>query len=247
MKKKIKNFYSEYGAPAEELESEPIAVNLSELEKFYEKMGERQKKVFDKFAGFWESEGFERLFHPAARVVTMPLAAAEENFGTGLLRVNDSVSEVVVSVWTIGPELERECSAMTASVGGLMNGFLLDVAGSVALYDMHAALAGWIRAVPAAARGKYVNGEFYPGLGSMRQDLMEKIVALCGTQETIGVEATGSSLLRPRKSQCSFVSLGAAEHETVCKAEPCVPCAGRKCLYYQLGGCHMQALGRRLA
>ena len=209
MEKKIKIFYSEYGAGlshVEERESEPVGVNLSALEKFYDEMGERHKKQFDKFAEYWEREGFEKLFNPAARVVTMPVAVAEENFGAELLRVNDSVSEVVMTVWTTGPELER-----------------------------------WVKENPAAKLGKFVNGEFYPGMGSMRQDLMEKVVTLGETEKIIGVGASGLSLLRPRKSQCSFVALGSAEHEAVFKSEPCKPCAGKKCLYYQLGGCHMQA------
>ena len=243
MEKKIKIYYSEYGALSrvEEHESAPVGVNLAALEKFYAEMGERHKKQFDKFAEYWEREGFEKLFNPAARVVTMPVAVAEENFGAELLRVNDSVSEVVMTVWTTGPELERECTELMNSRGSLMTGFLLDVAGSVALYDMHAALDRWVKENPAAKLGKFVNGEFYPGMGSMRQDLMEKVVTLGETEKIIGVGASGLSLLRPRKSQCSFVALGSAEHEAVFKSEPCKPCAGKKCLYYQLGGCHMQA------
>lgn len=244
MEKKIKIFYSEYGAGlshVKERESAPVGVDLTALERFYNDMGERHKKQFDKFAAYWETEGFEKLFNPAARVLTMPVAVAEDNFGAELLRVNDSVSEVVMTVWTIGPELERECTEVMNSRGSLMTGFLLDVAGSVALYDMHAALDGWLKAHPAAELGKFVNGEFYPGMGNMRQDLMEKVVTLGETEKIIGVGASGLSLLRPRKSQCSFIALGSAEHESVFKSEPCKPCAGKKCLYYQLGGCHMQA------
>ena len=156
MEKKIKIYYSEYGALSrvEEHESAPVGVNLAALEKFYDEMGERHKKQFDKFAEYWEREGFEKLFNPAARVVTMPVAVAEENFGAELLRVNDSVSEVVMTVWTTGPEFERECTELMNSRGSLMTGFLLDVAGSVALYDMHAALDRWVKENPAAKLGK---------------------------------------------------------------------------------------------
>ena len=88
MEKKIKIYYSEYGALSrvEEHESAPVGVNLAALEKFYDEMGERHKKQFDKFAAYWEEEGFEKLFNPAARVVTMPVAVAEENFGCGSSR-----------------------------------------------------------------------------------------------------------------------------------------------------------------
>ena len=73
-------------------------MNLAALERFYAQMGDKHKRNFDKFAAYWEAEGFEKLFNPAARVVTMPVAVAEENFGAELLRVNDSVSEVVMIV-----------------------------------------------------------------------------------------------------------------------------------------------------
>ena len=112
---------------------------------------------------------------------------------------------------------------MMNSTGSLMTGFLLDVAGSVALYDMHAALDLWVKANPAAGLGKFVNGEFYPGMGSMRQDLMEKVVTLGDTEKIIGVGASGLSLLRPRKSQCSFVALGSAEHEASSNRSPASP------------------------
>ena len=58
MEKKIKIYYSEYGALSrvEEHESAPVGVNLAALEKFYDEMGERHKKQFDKFAAYWEEE-----------------------------------------------------------------------------------------------------------------------------------------------------------------------------------------------
>ena len=45
MEKKIKIYYSEYGALSrvEEHESAPVGVNLAALEKFYDEMGERHK------------------------------------------------------------------------------------------------------------------------------------------------------------------------------------------------------------
>ncbi len=247
MRKKIKILYSDYEEPEKpgERESAPVAVDLSAIRDFYAALGDKQKKSFEKFAAYWESEGFEKLFNPAARVVSMPLAVAEENFGAELLRVNDSVERVVMSVWTIGTALEKKCGEMMSAGGSLMTGLILDAAGSIALYEMHGALCGWIKENSGGASGLCINGEFYPGIGSMRQDLMEKIVAIGGTEAAIGVGASGHSLLRPRKSQCSFVALGSAEHESVLKAKPCRPCAGKRCLYYQLGGCHMQEAMRR--
>lgn len=222
-------------------ESPTMGVDLAPLEKFYASMGERQKKSFDRFVEYWDGEGFKNLFEPMARVVSMPLETAFSNFGEELLRVNDSVGEILMIVWTIGAKLEKAGSEMMSEAGNMMNGFLLDVAGSIALYDMHRTLIEWVKTAAAGEKGKYINGEFYPGMGSMRQDLMEKVVAIGNTEKTIGVGASGLSLLRPRKSQCSFIALGSAENEITVKSEPCKPCLGKKCLYYQLGGCHMQA------
>ena len=148
-----------------------------------------------------------------------------------------------MAVWTIGAELEKEASEMMSSLGNLMTGFLLDVAGSIALYNMHAELTAWIKENIAVPDNKFINGEFYPGMGSIKQDLMERVVTLGETERMIGVSASGNSLLRPRKSQCSFTALGSSEHEIEVKMEPCRPCTGKKCLYYQLGGCHMMTCG----
>lgn len=221
------------------MESAPVEADLAALEGFYAAMGEKHRRSFLKFNDYWKSEGCEKFFNPRAVVKTLPLDVAAENFGAKTLLLNESVDQAVMAVWTIGAELEKEASEMMSQLGNLMTGFLLDVAGSIALYNMHAELILWIRQNIAVPNNKFINGEFYPGMGSMRQDLMEKVVTLGETERLIGVSASGNSLLRPRKSQCSFLALGSSEHETEVKMEPCKPCNGKKCLYYQLGGCHM--------
>ena len=239
--KTIEIFYSDYCNPSETLrcESPPMDVDFKMLAEYYSSLGEKHKKNFDKFLEYWSNEGFEKLFHPAARAMTMPLAVAIENFGSELLQTNESVDEVCMFVWTIGDQLETTASRIMSDKSEMMTAFLLDVAGSIALYDMHDVLLGWLKSDKAANKNKYINGEYYPGMGSMRQDLMEKVAALGATEDIIGVGASGSSLLHPRKSQCSFIALGAAEHEVVVKSQPCEPCLGKRCLYHQLGGCHM--------
>ena len=152
-------------------------------------MGEKHLRSLLKFIAYWKNEGYEKFFNPRAVMRVLPLETAADAFGTETLSLNDSVDKVVMAVWTIGAELEKEASEMMSSVGNLMTGFLLDVAGSIALYNMHTELITWIKENIAASDGKFINGEFYPGMGSMRQDLMERVVTLGETERMIGVSA----------------------------------------------------------
>ncbi|WP_281680972.1 hypothetical protein [Synergistes jonesii] len=237
--KKIKIYHSAYGEKDVQIsESEEIRVDLSSLEEFYSALGERQMRCFRKFVGFWDGGGRERLLAPQAVVKILPHEIISNEFKEAPELI-DKGEKAALVVWTIGKALESEAGDMTSSAGSIMTGLLLDVAGSIALYSMHAELIGWIKKNIGAPAGKYICGEYYPGIGRMRQDLMEKVVALGETERLMGVTASGTSLLHPRKSQCAFLALGAKEGECSVKTEPCSPCNGKKCLYYQLGGCHM--------
>ncbi|MEG1911035.1 MAG: hypothetical protein RRY12_05120 [Cloacibacillus sp.] len=238
--KKIKICQSVYGNDLCTMdESSLMDVDLHALENFYMEKGEKHQKSLSKFMNFWEQDGYEKLFNPSARILSFTKDEAINIFGKGFMEVNESVDRIVMSVWTIGGTLEQSGSALMSTTGSLMTGYLLDVTGSIALYEMHAMLIEWIQSKIALPANRYINGEFYPGMGSMRQDLMEKVVSVGDTERLIGVSASGNSLLRPRKSQCSFLSLGSAENAVLVREEPCHPCSGKKCLYYQLGGCHM--------
>lgn len=242
--KKIRIFYSEYEKNNTEIyESDEVRVDLSSLEKFYSGLGEKQLLCFRKFEEFWKESGSEKLFLPQAVIKTMPEEVLSAEF-KDVPELESKEEKTAILVWTIGKALEKEASAMTASTGSIMTGLLLDVAGSMALYCMHDVLIGWLRK-KAALTGRFVCGEYYPGIGNMRQDLMEKIVSSAETESLINVTANGTSLLYPRKSQCAFITLGTSEHECEIKTEPCKPCSGKKCLYYQLGGCHMMYSDKR--
>ncbi|MBR4401160.1 MAG: hypothetical protein IKT09_05630 [Synergistes sp.] len=242
--KKIKIFYSEYGSEdVQEYESEDVRVNLSSLEEFYSKLGEKHLLSFRKFADFWETDGCERLFRPQAVIKTMPAEVLSAEF-KGVPELEHKEEKTALLVWTIGDELEKEASRMTSAAGSIMTGLLLDVAGSISLYSMHGVLIGWLRNKEALS-GRFVCGEYYPGIGNMRQDLMEKVVSCGATETLINVTASGTSLLCPRKSQCAFAALGQKEGACEIKTEPCRPCKGKKCLYYQLGGCHMMYSEKR--
>jgi hypothetical protein len=223
--------------------SAPVNVNLSKLAEFYSMMGEKHRENVLRFIDYWQKEAYKELFIPKAVLKVLPMEAVSEYFGSEKLQINNSVDKAVMAVWTIGRELEDCCSRFLESRGKRMDGFLLDVTGSIALYDMHVELIRYVRKYVAAPQNKFINGEFYPGIGNMEKDLMETVTDLGDTERLIGVSSEGNSLLKPRKSQCSFIALGSSEYEIEIKMSPCNPCSGVKCLYYQLGGCHMMAEG----
>lgn len=241
--KRINILYSSADETPEKIlnvEGPPLKADLSALEKFYTRRGLKEKIGLDEFLNYWENEAAEKLLRPAARVVFMPAADAEEKFGDGVVKTNDSVAKAAMMVWTIGPELEKEAGRLSSDKENTITGFLLDIAGSIALHAMHGQLIRWLKDECARRDKLYINGEFYPGMGSLSKDLLENISKTGDTERLLGVSAPGGAFFRPGKTQCSFIALGSADNETAITARPCTPCSGRKCLYYQLGGCHMQ-------
>ena len=238
--KSIKILYSPEGETILEKESRPMEVDLTSVKTHYAALGERHEKPFEKFMDFWNGEAYEKFFNPKARVLRMEREKAEEIFGSEFLCGDTKVKEIVLAIWTIGRDLEQESSNLMSSSGDIMTGFLLDVAGSVALYNMHDVIVNWVRENIAAPENSFVVREFYPGFDSVNQHMMGRVVEASNAAETIGVEARCDSLLSPRKTQCSFIGIDTTERENLVTAVPCNPCNGTKCLYYQLGGCHMQ-------
>ncbi|NLL36559.1 MAG: hypothetical protein GX256_03435 [Fretibacterium sp.] len=236
----IRIFFSEGSGGTVEREGPALNVDLSSLEAHYHERGKRHVKGMARFLEFWESEG-AALMAPRARMALMTAAEAEEAFGPEVLRHLSGAAFLTLSVWTLGIDLERRSGELMSSEGAVMQGFLLDVAGSIALYTMHNVLLDWMER-EFQAIGKVLTGEFYPGLGGVDAALMEKIASRLGTRDTIGVEARSVSMLHPRKTQCSFVGAVAGTAQSsrvVIEPKPCVPCQGERCLYHQLGGCHM--------
>ena len=216
-------------------------VDLSPLIRHYASLGEKHAKNVEKFMLYWNAEGEGLLLSPKARVLKMPRKAAEKNFGCDAIQWKDSSPDaVIIAIWTIGGDLESKSMEMMSSKRDVMAGFLLDVAGSIALYNMHDLLIRWIETELAVPEGKNITEEIYPGLGSAIQDMTHNIEILGNTRETIGVYELGSSMFHPRKTQYSFTGIGSARGGSSLRALPCSPCSADKCLYYQLGGCHMR-------
>lgn len=247
--KKIKIFYSsdiqEPPIGITELEGPDISVGLSVLIEHYKRLGEKNLKYVEKFIPIWEKEWGPELFDPKARIVLKSNENIKRIFGKEVNYGDIDTSLTAIMVWTVGEEIEKKSSELMSLRGDLMSGFLLDVVGSIALYDMHRILLDWISDKVERDLSKFVSAEFYPGFKNAPQSIMDKIEAEGKTEETIGVTARDKSMLRPRKTQCSFVGFGVEKAQLSPLASPCEPCSGKKCLYYQLGGCHMDVLNSR--
>jgi len=222
-----------------EIDGPAINVDLSILVNHYRKMGEKNLKYVEKFIPLWENEFEDGLFEPKARIALMSFYNMKKKFGCFVDYGKVNINMSALMVWTVGEEIERKSSSLMSLRGDLMLGCLLDVAGSIALYGMHKILLKWINDNVGKSSGNFLSGEVYPGLISTTKDLMDKIEVSGHTKDTIGVSAQGNLMLKPRKTQCSFVGLGPETHLEKLPVMPCYPCSGKKCLYYQLGGCHM--------
>lgn len=222
-----------------------VSVDLSLLEDHYRQMGERHLANAREFMDYWRDEGESLFLKPRARVVLVDGAHCRKAFGETFHLAIQEGHPVALAVWTLGVDLEKASSAMTATNGERMKGLFLDVAGSMALFAVHDGLLDWLRQGEARRRSLSLVDEFYPGFNGVNATLMEQIEALGRTKETIGVESRGEAMLYPRKSQCSFIAFGKGPDGTLKNPEPCDPCLGRRCLYYQIGGCHLTAKGQK--
>ena len=155
--KKVKIYYSPAKDIIWERESEPMEVDLSAVEKHYLALGEKHLKPLEKFMDFWRQEGCERNFNPQARVIKMSREETEKTFGSDLLCHDEEVGDVVLAIWTLGADLEKESSRLMSTKGDLMTGFLLDVAGSIALYNIHETLMDWVEKNIAAKDASRIN------------------------------------------------------------------------------------------
>lgn len=244
--KKIKIFYSSDVQNSHigitELEGPDISVDFSNLIEHYKRRGEKNLECLEKFLPLWDKEWEPELFDPKARIVLKSDENIKSTFGKEFNYGDIDTSMTALMVWTVGEDIEKKSSKLMSLRGDLMSGFLLDVAGSIALYDMHRILLDWVSKRVEREHSKFVSAEFYPGFKNASQFVMDKIEVEGKTEETIGVSASDKLMLKPRKTQCSFVGIGNEKVQLSPFASPCDPCSGKKCLYYQLGGCHMDVL-----
>ncbi|NLD04769.1 MAG: hypothetical protein GX672_02590 [Synergistaceae bacterium] len=244
--KKIRIFYSSYFQDnpdrIAELEGPDIDVDFSVLTEHYRTLGKNNLKYLEKFIPLWEREWEPELFDPKARIVLLENKNVERSFGEEINYGDADTDFTALMVWTVGEGIEKKSAKLMSLRGDLMSGFLLDVAGSIALYDMHRVLLEWVSDKVQREHSKFVSAELYPGFQNTLQLIMDKIEITGKTEETIGVKAQSNLMLKPRKTQCSFVGFGNESVALSSSVMKCNPCSGKRCLYYQLGGCHMDVL-----
>lgn len=214
-----------------------LDVDLTPMRSHYDSLGQHPVKKMEAFLRYWEEEGKTTL-SPRARIARIDSEAVRDVLPPQALSHFGKADILVLAIWTLGEELERESSRIMGRKGSMMQGLLLDVAGSLALYDMHNLLLDWLAREPAFG-GRHVADEYYLGAEGDPQALMQRIERLGETAKWLGVEARGSSMFHPRKTQCAFVCLGEEKRPFRRTVLPCQPCDGKRCLYYQLGGCHL--------
>lgn len=214
-----------------------LHVDLAPMRRHYHRLGGPHVKKLEEFMLYWEEEGYS-LLAPRARIASIDADAVKDVLPPMALDDLGDFDALVLSVWTLGDALERESSRIMARKGSMMKGIFLDVAGSIALYDIHNLLLDWLAKEPAYGR-KHVVGEFYPGFEGDPHPLMQRIEELAETPRWLNVETHGSPMFHPRKTQCAFVLLHEEKRAFRRRLLPCHPCEGRRCLYYQLGGCHL--------
>ncbi len=216
-------------------------VDFSQMETHYTNANVLQR--VQEIREYWETEGERLLFAPKARVTLIPIETAVQICGQDILDRDERVERVAALVWSIGDALEIKSIEWMQQKKN-MKGLLLDVTGSLCLYAMHSALLDWIDERIASPIGLSAIEEYYPGVDGCNSGIIRKIQEMSKSEHSIGVRPHGDCMLYPRKSQCSFVMLGTGASKPMKRYAPCNPCLGRRCLYRQLGGCHMNLPGQ---
>lgn len=194
------------------------------------------RRKFETFRTQWEGKSGEALRKPAAKLVLLP---EEELMRQGLGNVSIPTGGLaVVAIWTLGPELEKYASRLLEDQREI-EGILFNVAGSLTLIAMHDQVRQWIKDEIALPKNLNIVEEFYPGGPGLGMQTLASLLSLVDEEETLGVTCQGGELLHPLKSGCSIFMLGDGEEKGLSPVTPCDPCLGKKCLYFQMGGCHM--------
>lgn len=158
----------------------------------------------------------------------IPLALEGSSIKTHLA---SSIYTAVLSV-TIGPLLETQVQNYF-SKGEYTKGLLLDAAGSTAV-EAAADQAQLFIAQEAGKLGCEVTSRFSPGYGDWNITVQSDILSLADAQE-IGVTATESAMLLPRKSITALIGFvphhtGITPLTTACLHDNCVSCKQINCL-----------------
>ncbi|MDO4218903.1 MAG: hypothetical protein Q4C78_02815 [Synergistaceae bacterium] len=212
----------------------PCEANLTSLDEFYAHQAPSRQEDYLAFKEHWGT-GQKNFFAPRAAAKQLNKKEIAE-FGFDLSdKLFFGAQKVYAAVWTLGNALENYVNYLMAN-NNLTAGLMLDVAGSVALRNIRHDLINW---VDTHSRGKarFVCAEYYPGLKVFPLKFVPRVLEITDAYNILGVSASENCFLTPAKTKCAFFFLGQEAHKTA--PIRCIPCLDKKCLYWQMGGCHM--------
>lgn len=220
------------------VEEHILALAMPDLTSLGIRYGTRSfsRRRFEAFKTRWEGESGEALRKPAAKLVLLTGEGLERKKLGNVSVARDSLA--VIAVWTLGADLERFASQLLEDQREI-EGILFNVAGSLTLIGIHNQVRQWIKEKIGRPNSLNLIREFYPGGPGLGMQTLPTLVSLVDGERSLGVTCRGGKLLNPVKSGCSIFLLGEGKEKTLPPLQPCKPCLGKKCLYYQMGGCHM--------
>lgn len=223
-----------------------VDLNLDSVESHYRKRGTGALKAFNEFTNHWDSPECQDLIEPKACITFLPTGNFMGHLqGLRLTTLNREFRDCLerspmtaLLTWTLGEPIERHVSDLCSGKNPLV-GLLADVAASLLLNEIHHHLRTLIAEETSSQFRLNPVAEHYPGIGSQESSLIPPVFELSGADRVLDIGLNDHMMIRPKKSQCSVVLLGDEPEPPELTDTACMPCQGKKCLYYQLGGCHV--------
>ena len=247
MSKKARYKYSDLTKlQREKVDSGSIEVSLSldDLAQNFTHGKEILSKRYDQFCSSWEGEWKELLdlqFFLASLLPEDAEPVIERHYveeAAGSAGYEEKAYAYVYVVWTIGAALEQKVNELFNS-GDAMNAILLDVAGTRVLLNMHTTMQNRLREMYARSNSRNLIWEVYPGNNFFGSLDLDRIIRVVGGDGIISA-ASADSMFLPKKTMYCFFVVGEGPERVMEKVHACPNCSGQSCLYYQLGGCHLQ-------
>lgn len=150
-------------------------------------------------------------------------------------------SMAAISVWTLGGKIEEKVTRHKRE-GSRLTGFIMDAALSLTLNRMYSLIKDMIIDKALSRFGLFPTAGFFPGTGAMGIEVIPQIIRMTCADSLLGM-SYDRGMMHPVKSRCSVILLGDAPFAQSLDDLPCDPCPGKRCLYYQIGGCHVSGGG----
>lgn len=169
---------------------------------------------------------------PRAAWVWMPISALEQwSLGTDLETHLSGCHTVCLLAVTLGSGVDGLLRRLSAT--DVAKAAITDSLASTLIEQVSNELEKTLR-TEVEKNGGYLTGRFSPGYGDSSLELQPRICALLDTNRKIGLSATETLLLTPRKSITAF--MGMADHPVTGKLAGCAHCTLKdKCSYRKRG------------